>query len=64
MFLIYTTHGVDTEDLNPVYFAAAHQPKAIWVIPEAEHTGGIDARPREYERRVVGFFDRALLRLS
>jgi uncharacterized protein len=64
VFLIYTTHGVDTEDLNPVYFAAAHQPKAIWVIPEAEHTGGIDARPREYERRVVGFFDRALLRLS
>jgi dienelactone hydrolase len=64
MFLIYTTHGVDTEDLNPLYFAAAHQPKAIWVIPEASHTGGIEARPREYERRVVGFFDRALLRLS
>jgi hypothetical protein len=36
----------------------------LWKIPEASHTGGIEARPREYERRVVGFFDRALLRLS
>jgi hypothetical protein len=25
------------------------------------HTGGIDARPRQYERRVAGFFDDALL---
>lgn len=61
IFLIYTTHGVDTEDLNPVYFRAAHEPKTIWKIPEASHTGGIEARPHEYERRVVGFFDHALL---
>jgi len=37
------------------------QPKAVWRIPEARHVGGFDARPREYERRVVAFFDRALL---
>ncbi len=61
IFLIYTTHGVDTEDLNPEYFRLAHEPKTIWKIPEASHTGGIEARPHEYERRVVGFFDRALL---
>ncbi len=61
IFLIYTTHGVDTEDLNPEYFRVAHEPKTIWKIPEASHTGGIEARPREYERRVVGFFDHALL---
>jgi len=61
IFLIYTTHGVDTEDLNPEYFRAAHEPKTIWKIPEAAHTGGIEARPREYERRVVAFFDHALL---
>jgi dienelactone hydrolase len=60
IFLIYTTHGVDTEDLNPEYFRLAHEPKTIWKIPEASHTGGIEARPREYERRVVGFFDQAL----
>jgi hypothetical protein len=27
----------------------------------SEHVGGIAARPKEYERRVVGFFDRELL---
>jgi hypothetical protein len=26
----------------------------------SRHMGGIDARPREYEQRVVGFFDEAL----
>jgi len=61
VFLIYTTHGVDTEDLNPQYYRAAGEPKTIWKIPEAGHTGGLRARPREYERRVIAFFDRALL---
>jgi hypothetical protein len=30
-------------------------------VPGAEHTGGIDARPLEYERRVIEFYDAALL---
>jgi uncharacterized protein len=50
-------HG---EDLNRVYHRAAGQPKTLWEIPESGHTGGIEARPQEYERRVVGFFDEAL----
>lgn len=49
------------EDLQPHYFAAAGEPKAFWKISEAGHTGGYDARPRDYARRVVSFFDRALL---
>jgi fermentation-respiration switch protein FrsA (DUF1100 family) len=50
------------EDVRqPKYFAAAGRPKAIWKVPGAEHTGGIDARPAEYERRVVAFLDAALL---
>lgn len=47
-------------ELDPVYYAAAGQPKAIWKLPGASHTGGIDTRPREYERRVIVFFDRSL----
>jgi hypothetical protein len=31
------------------------------MAPERTLDGGSDARPREYERRVVGFFDHALL---
>jgi hypothetical protein len=49
------------EDMNPTYYRLAGQPKAIWAIPEAEHIQGIAARPKEYERRVVEFFERALL---
>jgi hypothetical protein len=53
-----SNHG---EELNRRYYAAAQEPKTLWEIPESKHTGGIDARPAEYERRVVGFFDDALL---
>jgi pimeloyl-ACP methyl ester carboxylesterase len=49
------------EDLQPHYFAAAREPKAFWKIPEAGHTGGYTARPREYARRLTAFFDSALL---
>ena len=61
VFLIWATHGVDTEVLNEKYFERAGEPKTLWEIPDAKHVGGLAARPAEYERRVVGFFDRALL---
>jgi hypothetical protein len=54
------TFGVG-EELNRGYVAAAGGSASLWEIPEAHHTGGIEARPAEYERRVVGFFDEALL---
>ena len=58
--LVYASPGQGGEELNPVYFDAAGEPKELWLVPGAEHTGGLDAQPEEYERRVVGFFDRAL----
>ena len=62
VFFIYATPGQGGEaQLNSVFYAAAREPKTIWNVPGADHTGGITARPAEYERRVVGFFDRALL---
>jgi len=61
VFFIYAGHGQGGEELNPKYYAAAHEPKTLWKIEEGEHTGGIEARPAEYERRVVGFFDKHLL---
>jgi dienelactone hydrolase len=62
VFFIYGEHGQDGErNLNPTYYREAHQPKAIWEVPGSGHVGGIDARPKEYEQRVVGFFDQALL---
>jgi uncharacterized protein len=46
---------------QPEYFAAAGDPKDIWEVPEARHTGGIDAEPVEYERRLTAFFEASLL---
>jgi len=61
VFLIYATHGLGGEDIKPAVYAAAGNPKTLWEIPGANHTGGLDSRPAEYERRVVGFFEHALL---
>jgi hypothetical protein len=61
VFFIYAGHGAGGEEYNRDYYAAAGAPKALWKISEADHTGGFQARPREYERRVAGFFDTALL---
>jgi hypothetical protein len=61
VMLIGAPNSKHGEQLNRDYYAAAKEPKTLWEIPEASHVGGIDARPAEYERRVVGFFDDALL---
>ena len=59
VFFVYATKGAGGEDNNPDYYAAARRPKQIWKI-DTSHTHGLTARPVEYERRVVGFFDRTL----
>jgi hypothetical protein len=61
IFLISAGRGVDSEILNRRFYADAGEPKTLWEIPEAGHTAGLKARPQEYEERVVGFFDAALL---
>jgi uncharacterized protein len=65
VFLIYADPGQGGESTRqPRYYAAARHPKAIWKVPGAEHTGGIDAHPAEYERRVIRFFNHALLQAN
>ena len=61
MLLIYAGKGAGGEELTTDYFRAASAPKSLWRIDEARHVGGYEARPEQYEARVVGFFDRALL---
>jgi hypothetical protein len=60
---VFLIHGGedDAGQRNPDYFRAGKEPKQIWEA-EGGHTDGIDEQPEEYERRVVAFFDRALLR--
>jgi fermentation-respiration switch protein FrsA (DUF1100 family) len=54
------------EDLTPLYYESAGEPDnwSLWEVPGAKHVGGLEAQPEEYERRVIGFFDRALLARS
>jgi len=61
VFFIFATKGQGGEQLTADFYEAAREPKELWEIPDAGHTGGITARPAEYERRVIGFFDDALL---
>lgn len=42
------------------YYERAGEPKDYWVV-DAPHCGGPSVQPLEYERRIVNFFDRALL---
>jgi uncharacterized protein len=61
VLFIYADRGQGGEELSQDYYESAKEPKAVWRVPGANHTGGIEARPREYERRMIGFFDTALL---
>jgi fermentation-respiration switch protein FrsA (DUF1100 family) len=61
VLLIAAGRGVDSEQLNAGFYNAAGEPRTLWQIPEAGHTSGLQARPKEYELRVVSFFDRELL---
>jgi uncharacterized protein len=60
VFFVYATKGAGGEDNNPDYYEAAGNPKQIWKV-DTSHTHGLTDHPQEYERRVVGFFDRTLL---
>jgi uncharacterized protein len=63
LFLIYAKDGQKGTERNnnPELFKAARTPKRMWEVPTGGHMGGIDNEPRDYELKVTGFFDRALL---
>jgi MYXO-CTERM domain-containing protein len=61
VFFIYGEEGQPSEKpANEGFYRAARGPREIWEVPGSGHMKGIEAQPQEYERRVVGFFDRSL----
>jgi fermentation-respiration switch protein FrsA (DUF1100 family) len=48
-------------DAGQRYYAAAGEPKDLWFDPDVGHVSFLKSYPDEYERRVVSFFDAALL---
>jgi hypothetical protein len=62
LLLIAAGQGIPQErDLNRIYAEAAGEPVELWDLPDVSHTAAIRERPQEYERRVIGFLDQALL---
>ncbi len=60
LLLIAATGDEEEARLSRNYFALAAEPKELWEIPEAGHGGGPQARPDEYQQRIIAFFDQAL----
>jgi dipeptidyl aminopeptidase/acylaminoacyl peptidase len=61
LFLIHgeideRVHFYDSRDL----YEKAKDPKEIWIVQNAGHVGAYAYRQREYEKRVVEFFDKHL----
>ena len=61
LFIWAPDGGNATEVLTPVYHRAAGPSSSLLAVPGADHIKGIEAQPHRYERRVVEFFDEALL---
>ena len=62
LFIYAPDGGNATEVLTPVFARIAGPNASLWTVPDAPHIKAIETAPAEYERRVVGFFDDALLR--
>jgi fermentation-respiration switch protein FrsA (DUF1100 family) len=60
--LLLISAGTDVErEFNVLYDEAARGPVEHWNLPDAHHTDAIHEHAGEYERRVAGFFNEALL---
>ncbi len=60
LLLIHAEH--DSNGMTPLagaqqIFAAAHEPKALWVSPLGDHAGILAAAPDDYQQQVRTFFD-------
>ena len=60
MLLIAAPNSPQGERLNRGYAKAAGNSATLWEIPESAPCRRPDGAPEEYERRVIGFFDKAL----
>ena len=58
---IWAPNGGNVEWMNPTYTRLAGANSSIWEIDDVSHIRGLAGHPEEYEKRVVGFFDAALL---
>ncbi len=61
---VFIIHGTD-DDTIPAeqghrLYEAAGEPKELWMVDGMGHQSAVTLLPDEYEKRVIGFFDKAL----
>jgi hypothetical protein len=59
--LIWAPNGGNRETMSVVYQRLIGSSAEIWAMDDVRHIKGLQTHPEEYERRVVGFLDDALL---
>jgi pimeloyl-ACP methyl ester carboxylesterase len=59
LLLLSSGHGTEAR-ANQDYQRRGGRTTALWNLPDASHAAALRTAPKEYERRVVGFLDRAL----
>lgn len=59
IFLIHgEKDGYIPVDQSRILYAAAKDPKSMWIVPGAKHNQGAMVAPQEYALRTASFFDR------
>jgi hypothetical protein len=55
--------GTQPAEIDAAFTFVAKSPEVVttWIAPGAQHTKAHDAHPAEWERRVIDFYDDALL---
>ena len=61
VLLIWSPDTGELEALNPTYQRLIGPSAEIWAVPDTGHVQAIKQHPEEYEQRVIGFLDGALL---
>jgi dienelactone hydrolase len=61
--VLLVTAGELPDESAAAAFISAGSPRTVstWTVPGAGHTRGLATQPKAWERRVVGFLDRAML---
>ncbi len=61
VLLIWATDSRNREAINTLYRQLIGPSATSWPMSDVDHMKGLQTRPEEYERRVLAFFDAALL---
>jgi len=59
--LLIAANTAEEREFGALYLEEGGPSFELWTIPEAKHVGAFDLHTDEYERRVIAFFDEALL---